>query len=696
MQRNPNQNDLIHQFKHGYWKNLVSDCGFRISVAGILGIAGFVLALIKDGKLGKLSGFNWLSKIQDSPRSLRLVPGLQNLGNNCFLNVILQALASCSCFQIFLQKAIEECERSADEDLVDSMPLAVALASLFEELCVVGEGRVALSPRTVMLAIAHYIPSFNLTAQQDAAEAFLHILSSLREEFTGCYDPRNPSLLELCSSSCRIITPKRGEVLSKQEMWQRAFVGPFDGVLGSILTCQSCSSQISLNFEAFHSLPLSPVLDTGATIMVRCSLENCLKQFTVAEQVENYHCSNCWHIAGIKYLSSIRGNEADIEKLRICTEQDSCDCRRIFCFPWSNKFSYTLKQISIARSPKILCIHLKRVSVNIFGELVKLQGHVSFPLILDLSSFMTSGVAFMTREEIFQRGQVHPHYGKPSFHTEISNIQYDTTRNLTYMYPATRGGFYSSKGQDLPWQSDFIEAGACSKALHTDIEMQPDEQILCIHLKRVSVNIFGELVKLQILCIHLKRVSVNIFGELVKLQGHVSFPLILDLSSFMTSGVAFMTREEIFQRGQVHPHYGKPSFHTEISNIQYDTTRNLTYMYPATRGGFYSSKGQDLPWQSDFIEAGACSKALHTDIEMQPDEQFQLWSTMEGLAAGHYTVYSSAKDGSDSFKDEIDTPSEPDPECWFCISDSEVHRVSEKDVLAAEASLLFYEKIVQE
>lgn len=90
---------------------------------------------------------------------------------------------------------------------------------------------------------------------------------------------------------------------------------------------------------------------------------------------------------------------------------------------------------------------------------------------------MTSGVAFKTREEIFQRGQVHPHYGKPSFHTEISNIQYDTTRNLTYMYPATRGGFYFSKGQDLAWQSDFNEAGVCSKAMHTDIEMQPDEQV---------------------------------------------------------------------------------------------------------------------------------------------------------------------------------------------------------------------------
>lgn len=43
--------------------------------------------------------------------------------------------------------------------------------------------------------------------------------------------------------------------------------------------------------------------------MVGCTLEDCLKQFIVAEHVENYHCSNCWHIAGIKYLSSVEANE---------------------------------------------------------------------------------------------------------------------------------------------------------------------------------------------------------------------------------------------------------------------------------------------------------------------------------------------------------------------------------------------------
>lgn len=44
-----------------------------------------------------------------------------------------QALASSSCFQSYLQKAIEECEGlSGDEDLADNVPLAVALASLLE------------------------------------------------------------------------------------------------------------------------------------------------------------------------------------------------------------------------------------------------------------------------------------------------------------------------------------------------------------------------------------------------------------------------------------------------------------------------------------------------------------------------------------------------------------------------------------
>lgn len=50
--------------------------------------------------------------------------------------------------------------------------------------------------------------------------------------------------MEVLDSDCRIITPKRMEGQSEQEKWQERFFGPFDGILGSILTCQSCSSQV--------------------------------------------------------------------------------------------------------------------------------------------------------------------------------------------------------------------------------------------------------------------------------------------------------------------------------------------------------------------------------------------------------------------------------------------------------------------
>lgn len=54
---------------------------------------------------------------------------------------------------------------------------------------------------------------------------------------------------------------------------------------------------------------------------------------------------------------------------------------------------------------------------------------------------------------------------------------------------------------------------------------------------------------------------------------------------------------------------------------------------------------------------------------------------------GHYIVYRRVQDhplGQD--REAVSAE-------WFYVSDSEVHLVSEEEVLAAEATLLFYEKI---
>lgn len=63
---------------------------FYVYAAAFLSAAALVFA-IKDGKLNNLSLSSWTVQASSSER-LRLVPGLQNLGNNCFFNVILQVL----------------------------------------------------------------------------------------------------------------------------------------------------------------------------------------------------------------------------------------------------------------------------------------------------------------------------------------------------------------------------------------------------------------------------------------------------------------------------------------------------------------------------------------------------------------------------------------------------------------------------
>ncbi|XP_057972200.1 ubiquitin carboxyl-terminal hydrolase 27 [Malania oleifera] len=561
--------------------NWVSISKLPISIAAILGIAGLILAL-RDAKTGNLKSLSlpWSSERESSSERFCFVPGLRNLGNNCFLNVILQALASCICFRRYIESVLEKNESSSVEEQVESLPLTLALAALMKDLCALRDRRMTLNPRKVMLAMDSYIPSFNLTSQQDAAEAFLHLLSSLREEFSECYVPNCSSLADISVfTNNRILTMKRREEPSEQDRWQQHFIGPFDGILGSILTCQSCSFQISLDYEFFHSLPLPLMHNRGGTILAGCTLEDCLKRFVVAEQLENYHCSHCWHIAAVKYLSSLNASETEIEKLRSCNE-DSCCCRSVFhleALPWSNSFSRTYKQLVIACCPKILCIHLQRASMNEFGELVKVQGHISFPLILNLLPFVKSGVGIKKWEE---------------------NLQ--------------------AKRQSQP-------VARCPN--HFNVQLDG----------RMISSIFGPR-------------YANITSEA-------------------------MAAEELGSTA-VNPTDG-------TCNQAFQGEHNL----PQTEG---------------------CSVIKQEHMNMEPKDEvskdcrlapsathmYHLVSVVEHFGragSGHYTVYRRV--AAELNNDNCDGQFWFGPVQWFCISDSEVYPVSEEDVLAAEASLLFYERV---
>lgn len=226
--------------------NWVFNSGLKISVSvGVLGAVGVVFAV----KFRRYLNFSILDQDADSPR-VWVVPGLQNLGNNCFLNVVLQALASCLSFRKYLLEVMEEYGSLSAEE-VDKMwgdenpPLASSLTSLVEELCTVRHQRTVLNPRELMAAMDHYIPNFNLARQQDAEEAFSHLLSSLREEISEHYVPNKSSLADLPAlPNGRILTMKSCEEENDWQRWSRSFLKPFDGIIGSILVCQSCTFQV--------------------------------------------------------------------------------------------------------------------------------------------------------------------------------------------------------------------------------------------------------------------------------------------------------------------------------------------------------------------------------------------------------------------------------------------------------------------
>lgn len=75
-------------------------------------------------------------------------------------------------------------------------------------------------------------------------------------------------------------------------------------------------------------------------------------------------------------------------------------------------------------------------------------------------------------------------------------------------------------------------------------------------------------------------------------------------------------------------------------------------------------------------------------------DNYRLVSVVEHFGSsgnGHYTVYRRVTDKLNN--GDCGRVSVSSPVYWFCVSDSQVQNVSEKDVLAAEASMLFYEKV---
>lgn len=181
---------------------------------------------------------------------------------------------------------------------------------------------------------------------------------------------------------------------------------------------------------------------------------------------------------------------------------------------------------------------------------------------------------------------------------------------------------------------------------------------------------------------------MNMFGELVKLQGHVSFPFILNLSPFVKHEVGIQKLN--WEKYLVEQQYLASISHPRSINKYVDTEKIKN---DASQTPELCSPPTETRSDTRFMHAQAQSKDMDNEVDCK-NCLYRLVSVVEHFGragSGHYTVYRGVK-----VKVEVDAGGggiNIPPMQWFRISDSEVRHASEEDVLGAEATLLFYERI---
>ncbi|KAK1275212.1 Ubiquitin carboxyl-terminal hydrolase 27 [Acorus gramineus] len=196
----------------------------------------------------------------------------------------------------------------------------------------------------------------------------------------------------------------------------------------------------------------------------------------------------------------------------------------------------------------------------------------------------------------------------------------------------------------------------------------------------------------EILCIQLQRVSMSVHGEMIKFQGHISFPLVLDFFPFTAAAMGM--RIDMHQMPLIsHPNHfvvrlGMPMLSRMYGLV--DETSSLG----ACSGDVFTDSTNRTSGDAYMREASEPCGDNCSNLIPSKNYMYRLSSVVEHYGrsgSGHYTVYRRVRSDSD---DNVPVgKSEAIYPHWVYVSDSEVSSVSEETVLAAEASLLFYEKV---
>ncbi|KAH9254093.1 hypothetical protein BASA81_007968 [Batrachochytrium salamandrivorans] len=269
--------------------------------------------------------------------------GIYNQGNSCFLNALLQTIASSP----KLGKYFCDLGDLLDQELVYSgtclgrpAPLSQQIGSA---LALLQTSKTTLNLAGLQSRVQLLFPtqqSFVGDDQQDADEVLLLILDAIEKESKAAWRTLAPKLNSAANGLSLVLDPWWGEgrptspaPTSRMSSSSRApLASPLLGSLFLLLQCTRCGRKSPLKPDPFSVLGVQ---------LVGPTLDECLRDFCKREEIEGYYCEHCK------------------QKTR------------------------AVKREVIGKLPLVLCVKILR-NLYVNGRMVKNRNVVALPDVLDL------------------------------------------------------------------------------------------------------------------------------------------------------------------------------------------------------------------------------------------------------------------------------------------------------------------------
>ncbi|DBA00984.1 TPA: hypothetical protein N0F65_006245 [Lagenidium giganteum] len=248
-----------------------------------------------------------------------VVPGIQNLGNTCFFNAILHALASGSSFGEYLDHVVEQARSKGR-----AIPFTKALKDCIDELAPVAAQTYcpAIVPRTLNMELCKKLTAFRGNKQQDSQELLQFLINLVHDEQKNCSqaDRGLKDLLQLDSTnddnglntnsmlngsltgsffgrasfggSCSLVSNSISD-LRFCESVEEKYWNPLYGLQVDVLQCARCNRPRPMNNQRFLDVSLSFAPSAAVHPPKTVDLYELLRLYTDAEAIDGVECSYC-------------------------------------------------------------------------------------------------------------------------------------------------------------------------------------------------------------------------------------------------------------------------------------------------------------------------------------------------------------------------------------------------------------------